>query len=351
MESKFSARKMVIVAACGFIAATTVQAEALKVYGKIHVSGDMINYANSSDMVVSSNSSRIGFKGDKELKHGLKAVWKMESEVDVTAEGFSVGDGKSTGLKARNQYLGLQHSAGTVLLGYHDTPFKTMGGMAGVFHDTIGERRGVLGAGNGNNKMNIRARNAVMYVSPKIAGLEVRAMASTGNDTSSSDDNNGVMSFSALYKTKMFYVGAAYEDQSKLSATEATGMRFQGGVTFGSTSINAIYEALNSDTKDEFTRNAYGGSLKHKIGDLALKAQIFMLDAYKDQVDSGAMLYAVGADYKLDKDFTLYAMFAGVNNQDNAKVVLAGSGHGEKYSPVATGDDLTGISAGMSYKF
>jgi len=341
--NKLSIKSLIIASGVFGLSSGIAQAELLTIYGKVHVSGDYVAYPDSSDVAIGSNSSRIGFKGDKKLSHGFKGIWKFENEIDVS--------GESKPLSARNRYLGLKHEFGTVLVGYHDTPFKSFGGKAGVFHDTIGERRGILGAGNGNNKFNIRARNSVMYISPKLAGLEIRAMGSTGNDTSKSEDSNGVKSFSAVYKMKSFYVGAAYEDQSKLADTDGRGIRVGAGVKLGKTKINAMFENLSSDSKDEFSRNAYGGSVTHSLGNVTVKAQLFLAADNDTQSDTGGMLYALGADYKLAKSFTVYALYAGVNNQDNAKIVLAGSGHGEKYSPPNPGDNLWGVSGGMIYKF
>jgi predicted porin len=319
-------------------------AEPLTVYGKAHISGDYMDLADRTEVAIASNSSRLGFKGDKKLNHGFTGVWKFENEIDVMAE--------SKPFSARNRYLGLKHNAGTLLVGYHDTPFKTFGGNAGVFHDTIGERRGILGAGNGDNKFNVRARNAILYISPNMGGVEVRAMGTTGDENSQDGggDSSGLTSLSAVWKTKDMYAGVAYEDQSELNATEGTGLRAGAGASFGATSVNVMYEMLDSDTMNTFSRDAYGGSVKHSMGDLALKAQVFMAGDYKDTSNSSAMLYAVGADFKLDKDFTIYALFAGVNNDDNAAYVLAGSGHGEKYVPPA-GESISGLSAGMIMKF
>lgn len=317
------------------------QAKNITVYGKIHVSGDIVDNGKETDHTIGSNSTRIGFKGDKKLKYNLKAVWKLESDIDVTNE--------RTDLKARNRYLGLSHEYGTILIGYHDTPFKTLGKSAGVLHDTIAERRGILGAGNGSNKFNSRARNSFMYISPMISGVELRAMYSVGNDTDSTLDKETASSVSAVYKSKSYYFGAAYEDQTEL-ATDATGIRISGGAKFGKTKVNAIFEKLMSDTKDEFDRAAYGASVAHAIGDTTLKAQFFLMDDYKNQSDSGAILYGVGIDHKLDKKFTVYAVVAAASNDDNAQVPLAGSGHGEKYTPAA-GDDPKGASVGMIFKF
>jgi predicted porin len=317
----------------------------IEIYGKINVSGDYIDNGNTTDITVASNSSRLGFKGKKALKHNLQAIWKLESELDVSGEKFSDG---TTGLKSRNRYLGLSHELGTVIVGYHDTPYKTFGGMAGVFHDSIAERRGILGAGNGDNKMNIRAKNSVMYTSPKWNNVQLKLMRSTGEDGGSTGDEMPVTSSSLVYNDKTYYFGVSYEEQTSL---DATGLRIGGGTKFGDTTLNLMYEGLNSSTRPEFDRAAYGGSVTHKIGDAILKAQIFMADDYKNQKDSGGMIWGLGADYKLDKSFTIYGIVAGVNNDENSKIVLAGSGHGEKYAPAAAGDSMLGVSGGMIYSF
>ncbi|MDH5693290.1 MAG: porin [Gammaproteobacteria bacterium] len=330
----------------GLVLSTASAAEGITVYGKANVSVDHMNLSAGEETAVASNSSRIGFKGDKALNHGFTGVWKFENEIDVMAE--------EKPLSARNRYLGLKHDVGTVLVGYHDTPYKSFGGKAGVFHDSIGERRGILGAGNGDNKFNTRAKNSVLYISPKVAGIELQAMGSSGDDNdkdaSTAGDSRGMKSFSLLYSGDSFYAGLAYEDQKNLTATQGTGTRAGFGAKFGGTAINAMYEILDSKL-NEFTRNAYGLSVVQKIGDLSLKAQTFIAEDYKDVKDSGALLYAVGADYKLDKDFTLYAIYAAVDNKDKGKYVLAGSGHGEKYKPNAAGDDLSGFSMGMTMSF
>lgn len=316
------------------------QAAALTVYGKIHVSADIVDNGQVKDYAIGSNSSRIGFKGIKKLKYNLKTIWKLESDIDVTNE--------RTDLKARNRYLGLKHSMGTFIVGYHDTPFKTLGGKAGVLHDTIAERRGILGSGNGSNKFNTRARNAFMYISPKISGIELRGMYSVGNDTDNSLDKDTLTSVSVVYKSKKFYVGVAVEDQSKI--IDATGLRVSSGIIMGKTKINVIYEKLSSDTNKKFDRAAYGGSLAYKMGDTTLKAQAFMMNSYTDTDNSGALILGLGVEHKLDKKFTVYAVAALAKNEKNAKVQLAASDHGEKFSPAA-GDNPKGVSIGMIFKF
>jgi len=314
-------------------------AKELVVYGKIHLSGDVIDSGEAKEYAIGSNSSRIGFKGSHALSSNVKAVWKLESDIDVSGERGE--------LKARNRYLGLQHDYGTLIVGYHDTPFKKLGAKSGVFHDTIAERRGILGAGNGSNKFNTRARNSVLYKSPKISGMQFLAMRSSGDDVDDKKEESPITSVSLMFKQKLFYVGVAYEDQQKL---DASGFRVGAGASLGNTALNVIYEKLNSDGDKNFDRAAYGTSIVHKLGKVALKAQVFMLDDSTSKTDTGAMLFGIGADYNWDKKLKFYAVGGMVKNEENSKVPLAGSGHGEKYIPTQ-GDDPKGVSVGMVYKF
>lgn len=337
---KFGLKTSVLLTA-GILGSIATAHADVDVYGKIHVSGDYIDNGASTDKTMGSNSSRIGFKGKEDLQNGLTALWKIENELDVT--------GEYGNLKARNRYVGLQHKFGTVLAGYHDTPYKTFGGKVGVMHDTIAERRGILGAAAGaGNKMNIRAKNSAMYISPNLMGVEVSAMQSTGEDDKTGLDENPVTSASAVYTNDMLYVGAAYEEQTGL---DATGIRAGAGIKFANAKVNLIYETTSSDSADEWNRDAFGGSVTYTIGDTTLEAQAFKAGDYRDMDKSGGLLYGIGVEHKLGKNMNIYALYASVNNDDNAKFVLAGSGHGEKYTPAAKGDDLTGFSAGVSYSF
>ena len=268
--------------------------------------------------------------------------WKLESDIDVSGERGE--------LKSRNRYVGLSHNLGKLIAGYHDSPHKSLGGKAGVFHDTIGERRGILGAANGSNKMNIRGKNSVLYISPKFSNVEWRVMRSAGDDTDSSLDEHPMLASSLVFDNKQFYVGLSYEDQSKPSV-DAKGLRIVSGVNIQKSKINIVYEQMTSDTNDAFERNAYGISVDHPLKKLHLKAQVFVAEDYKNTSDSGAMLWAIGAEYKLDKTVSFYGLVAGVENDDNSHIPLAGSGHGEKYSVANDGDSLLGTSMGMVYKF
>jgi len=85
-------QKMIALAVAAALAAPlAAQAESSNVivYGRIHASADFVDNGNSvantdsSGLMFSSNSSRLGFKGTEDLGAGLKAIWGLEFGVDT----------------------------------------------------------------------------------------------------------------------------------------------------------------------------------------------------------------------------------------------------------------------------
>jgi predicted porin len=70
----------------------------------------------SSQAGLSSNSSNIGFRGSEDLGGGLKAIFQIESSINI--------DTGAGGLGSRNSNVGLAGGWGTVFYGQWDTPYK-----------------------------------------------------------------------------------------------------------------------------------------------------------------------------------------------------------------------------------
>jgi len=315
------------------------------IYGTIQLSADYItgdNAENTEDIAVASNSSRLGFKGEHALAFNITALWQLENGIDVSGETGSIS--------ARDRFLGLSHQYGTLLMGIHDTPHKTLGEKVDLMPYSIADRRAMLGLGVvGSTSTDIRARNATMYISPTLFGLEARIMQTTGNDTQSTGDSNSVTSASLVYDNKSLYAGASYERQREPSV-DTTGIRVAAGLNTKSLSLNAIYEIMISDTNDEYDRPAYGASIAYKISDTTLKAQGFLIGDYQEQADSNASLFALGISQKMAKNTEINLLFAFNNNADRARTSLGGKAHGETYTP-NFGESLRSTSLGITYKF
>ena len=342
--------------AVGMITPIAAQA-GTSVYGKIHMSADVMDIGAGGGHGVSSNSSRIGFKGKTDLNYGLKAIWKLETELDVAGD-------DTAKFKSRNRYLGLNYKKSTLVGGYHDTPFKTLGGKSGVLHDTIADRRGILGrdylSGDAANdtgdvkkgkKIDVRAASAVMYINKSITNTEFRLMRSAGSGNASAGDTSPITSASVMYKTSQIMLGGAYEEQE---AKSTSGIRLLGGIAFGATRVNATYEKLDfgdTDAKAGWDRSVIGLSATHKLGATSIKAQTFIAQDLDSQSDSGARMYAAGVYHKLAKAFEVYTVVARLENDENSAYTLTGSGHGDSYYPSSKGGNMHGLSFGAIYKF
>lgn len=308
-------------------------------YGKLHLSSDIVSDGSRTETAMASNGSRFGIKGRGSLAFDIKTVWKLESGIDLT--------GETTKLTGRNRFIGIVGGLGTLIAGYHDTPYKSFGRKSDLMVDTLADNRSVIGSVSGFDTFNIRAQNAIMYVSPTIAGLEVRALYSPG-ESLTSQPTNSITSTSAVYKTRLLYLGAAYEEQGEYSDTGAT--RIGAGLLLPRTKFHAIFERLDSGTDRRLDRDAYGLSFSHRIGDTSIKAQAFTIKDEFKTPNTGGSLYALAASQKLAKEFEVYAIIVKTTAKSASQLSLSAQDHGESYLS-SNGNDITAASMGMVYRF
>ena len=88
----------------------------------------------------------------------------------------------------------------------------------------------------------------------------------------------------------------------------------------------------------------------YAFGNSAIKGFWGMADDIEKVKDSGAYMYGVGYDYNLSKRTTLYAMYAGINNERNGDYGLWG-GQGLNSAYKADGHNVNGYSLGVIHKF
>ena len=319
-----------------------------KIYGKVHVSADVVDVGDGQHAAISSNSSRIGFKGKENIQGGMNVFWKLESDIDVS--------GERSELKSRNRYVGIETEMGNLSIGYQDSPFKKVGGLVGLWADTIGDRRAILGSGNGKNKFNIRTKSGATFHSKNYRGIKVSATLSAGgvrNDDGS--DANPIASVGVVYKPSgtSLLVAAASERHNNFNNgnSAATAVRGVVGYQISDIQIRAIYEDINAAGASSFDRSAYGGSISVPVSSFRIKAQLFTAEESVDSEDSGAMSFAAGGDYKATKNTSIYAVYTQTNNDENAKFNIAGSGHGNSFKTTESGFNSSGVSVGLSHKF
>src|SRR5256886_13318478 len=173
------------------------------------------------------SNTYIGFRGERTIGRGLKAIGQLETSVPLD-EG-QVAAGSNTLINTfgnRDSFAGLAGDWGTVRLGNMDTPFKRFG-------DTLG----FLGIGSGNfvspnnvirrvsnsgaSGFNLRRANSLDFASPTYSGAQLAAQYSLGNPTESgavsaginpsSNRNPRVVSMAVKWEQGPLYLAAATE--------------------------------------------------------------------------------------------------------------------------------------------
>jgi len=341
--------------------------DTFKVYGKLHMSIEGHDDGENSWMALSSNGSRFGIKGVREMNDSFTLIWQFEQKINIAQKGEET-------LATRNSFLGLKGNWGTALYGIHDTPYKTMGSKITFFRDEMGDYRMMT------LKYDRRLSDVIMYVTPDFSGFTARLMVQVDQNAGQDDEAKTIFSGSLNYKKDNFYVGAAYETLSKgfamadgpdgsLYGNSSKGLRLGAKYEFSKVGLTALYQnladynqssfAVDEETGDVTTANdlqatTYGGEIRFKFAaKFAAKAGYYFTDPDTDTDDDEYQMFAIGVDHKYAKDLWFYLQYATVLNGDttNASLGSKDNGHGKIVVPAAPGKNPSGISLGIAKKF
>lgn len=304
------------------------------IYGQLHASVDVFDGAdgNTDDTTVSSNSSRLGVKGSSDLDGNLKAVYLAEFGLDT-------GSGANSGLIDRNQWVGIEGGFGTVFVGRHDTPLKTVGRKADLFWSTqIGQNRSIV---REDVNWDARPEKVIGYKTPKTSGLNSTIMYITD---SGDDNDNSAISVNGLYTTGDLLLGFGFEDRNApVAANEANALRMFAKYNYGNGSVVAYYQDADNGAANDDTVIGLGGTYKVSTAG-TLKAQYYTRD--EDGAADDGKLFAVGYDHNMGKAVDVYVQYAMTENTGG----IGGAGHDESVAANADGD-ASAMSAGVRVKF
>lgn len=394
-------KKIIALAIAAAVSAPAFADSNVTVYGVASVSYDMTSTggaAGFSNNKVSSNTSRIGFKGNEDLGDGLSAIWQIESLIAI--------DGAASTLANRNTFLGLAGGFGTVLLGRHDTPYKIATRAMDVFGDGIADNRGIMGGGvntllapatnggvgsvntttgalvaGGNStgagaSFDGRQTDVVAYISPAMSGFTgaIAYVAGAEGQTAANQSKGSAWSLAGLYGNGPLNINAAYEVHNIGGAPGTVGVPALGAAslkesawkigasyTMDALTVNGVYEK----TKDNFGglvvpanagMNLFGHRAYYLSGKYSFGANAFKL-AYGNAGDNatlntGASQVSVGLDHSLSKRTTVYALYTQLSNKAAGTYALgsAGIGNGSVFLNGA-GSKPSAISLGMKHTF
>lgn len=341
-------------------------------YGVGHASLNSLNNGEDSQLGLTSNTSRFGFKGKTPMNEDFTAFWQFESLLDVVGN-----DSDGTRVGTRNTFVGMKHAtAGKVIFGRHDTPFKTLGRKVELFTDQLGDHRAMT------DDWDSRLTEMVAYVSPDWDGFSIFAGYQFDQvdiyEMAKADwEAQTAMSAMAAYSTEQFMLGAAYEAWSSgygdfnddeygdgPKAIRLAGKFMAEQFDLIGMFQSATYQEFVGDDLEDWKTQTLGVGAAFKPSEKwAVKGQMFMLNTWTDaeddedtddfdEGDATATMLAFGVDRIFTPNVMVYAQFVTVSNGDATNVPLAGgdSGFGKTvYGMYDTNDELqnpSGISLG-----
>jgi len=350
----------------------------ISIYGRAHVSVDLLDDGNKySEANLSSNSSRLGFKGSHEINPNLKAFFQIEQEILFSSE----GDSK---FNTRDTFVGLGGDFGSIQAGRFDSPFKVARGPANLFGDQVGDMRNLTRVSD--SRFDERYDNTLQYTTPNFSGFNAKLAYSMHQGGSASDDHD-----SKSYSLSLNYAGGpleaslAYENAEDdtrnrtrrnlvidgtnvVEQTTVTPVGDRNGIRFAAAykvtdavKVVGFYQTVESDSKnltkvqqDQLSADTYGLGAEFKVGpNTALKGMWLTRDVDADKRDSD--MWVVGVEHKLDKAVRVYANYAVLDNDRDIGLTPWAQGRsaapGAAQGVNANGEKASALSVGLRYDF
>ena len=270
----------------------------ITLFGHLDTSWNAVDVdGNQDDNFLHCTTCSIGFKGSEDLGNGLKAIFKLDFQFNMTERNSSGTSGAQNdtigtepladSLTDRDQWLGLAGGFGQVRIGTISTVYKSHGAMIDPLYRTAlqGRDRGLQSSlhSSAGEEIQGRATNTIRWDSPDYSGFKVGATYTLDNNKEDGEDNNpygigasyssgGILAFAdyitndgdavsgekdawkvgGKYDMGMFSFMGQYEDYQNSSIDEETAWHVAGGVN-GLLGMN-IYLGFGM-TEDDTTNN------------------------------------------------------------------------------------------------
>jgi predicted porin len=325
---------------------------------------------------VVSDASRFGLKGDDDLGEGLKAIFQIETQVEL------VGN-NSTFTSVRNTGVGLKSDAwGSVMVANWDTPFKLSHNKVELFDNTtfasatnlIGRSATVNNAVTGVNttaasdSFVTRKAGVVQYYSPKMGGFDVKVAFAPASDTyaiannAATKQNQSLFSLSGTFETEALYVAAAYEshgDALTPTATRGTGSntaaRVVGAYTIGGLMLGATVERLSisqqsvasATSVEKNSRTGYELMASYKTGPHNFGVSYAKQGKLGPALNTGAKQVSARYGFDFSKRTQGFLIYSQLSNETAGLYALSA---GQTITSAA-GAKYSGFGAGLQYVF
>ncbi|KWE18337.1 porin [Burkholderia cepacia] len=292
--------------------------------------------------------SQFGLTGTEDLGGGWKARFKLESGISMANGGFNNSNGNEFG---RQAWVALGSSQyGELKAGLQFSPLFT------AIFETDARGYSMFGSGLVTYLENVLATsvfnaNAISYTSPNLGGFEGSAMLALGGKAGDFQAGRQY-SMSAKYENGPFLIDAAFYDgntggtvQTVPPSTLALVGRMVGlSYRFGALTAKAAF--VNYKVAGTFNDYIYSGGLQYVVDpQFSVDGGVYWTTDRND-TKNHSILGALGVQYFVSKETTLYAQAGVVNNHGRMDTGL--SVNGALYGVTGT---TVGVDVGIRHTF
>lgn len=264
------------------------------------------------------STSYIGFKGSEDLGGGFKAVFALESfvQLDTGASGRYMGPTTTDAFWSRAANVGIASDYGTVRIGRQSTPmffstllFNAFGSSTGlsppirqIFNPTRGAALPFFGDTGWNN--------AIGYASKRYSGFAVNLMANLGEAGTGSYGNN--IGGNVIYFGKPFAATLAFNSVKNGATAAPAGFQAQESYQAGASYDFSVVKVYGQYTKVKTratlmtSTNAYSTGLSVPVGNGNVLAQYGNATSEFGTRDAVNRTFTVAYVYDLSKRTNLY---------------------------------------------
>ena len=273
--------------ACGFAAAQS----SVTLYGTLDAGVAQARIGTSTVTGVTSSAvapSAFGIKGSEDLGGGTRAVFNLESGLNLGTGGTGNSNQLDGALFNRAANVGLAGSFGEVDFGVKLNPFiVAYAGVLPVPSESVYASSAISGG-----FANFFTNNAVTYTLPQIAGVDVQAQYGSGNQGTGASDNS-LYALAAKTKIADIKLTGAWQSVNYLAGSATANV---------SPSLAGLSTLGNGGPTLAGTQTSYLVGAGYDIGKATLGLGYVRntLTGFSDGGTADVTQYLVGVGYQLD---------------------------------------------------
>lgn len=350
----------VALAAASAVSAQTASGSSVTLYGVVDAYVQVANGASNLTRVQSGglNGSRFGLRGSEDLGGGLRAVFQIESGINLDDGSFG-----QNAFWGRQAWVGLRsESLGQLSLGrQYGSIYNLTADFSEFTNGPTGASTAVIGGFGGyepvrgsattatGNGGPARNNNSIKYETPSFAGFKAGALLGLGEVSGGTNETRVADVYGRYTAGPLDVMVSLVDDRSAAANLSVRTTSAAAAYTFGDWRVTGGAMAVNDRNASNVDGEGYWLGGDYRFGGVhTVKAQ-YVVSKLKEG-DGKTQAYGVGYQYDFSKRTALYSSLTRFSNE--------GAGYANRWASAmpaglssATDRDITEFVAGIRHTF